>query len=153
LTLQVVHTPAQFTQLAKLYQAYADGLGIDLGFQDFSSELNELAVMYGSPTGCAWIIYDEELPIACVGIRLFSSTVAELKRMYVNPDYRRRGVAQQLMDVSLMFAKQAGYQSVRLDTLCTMIPAMTLYRKNGFIEIPAYYHNPIETAVYFEKIL
>jgi len=57
------------------------------------------------------------------------------------------------MDVSLTFAKQAGYQTVRLDTLCTMIPAMTLYRKNGFMEIPAYYHNPIETAVYFEKIL
>jgi putative acetyltransferase len=79
--------------------------------------------------------------------------VAELKRMYVNPDYRRRGVAQQLMDVSLTFAKQAGYQTVRLDTLCTMIPAMTLYRKNGFMEISAYYHNPIETAVYFEKSL
>ncbi|MFM7709905.1 MAG: GNAT family N-acetyltransferase [Ferruginibacter sp.] len=109
--------------------------------------------MYGLPNGCAWIIYDEELPIACVGIRLFSTTVAELKRMYVNPDYRRRGLAQQLMEVSLKFAKQAGYQIVRLDTLCTMIPAMTLYRKNGFMEISAYYHNPIETAVYFEKIL
>lgn len=151
--VEVVHTQAQFIQLAVLYQAYADSLGIDLGFQQFSTELKQLSVMYGPPSGCAWIVYDDTTPIACVGIRSFSSTVAELKRMYVKPDYRRQGIAQHLIDISLKFATQSGYLAVRLDTLCTMIPAMTLYLKNGFVEIPAYYHNPIDTALYFEKTL
>ena len=55
--------------------------------------------------------------------------------------------------MALQLARDCGYKKVKLDTLNTMLPAMELYKKYGFKEIPAYYHNPNATAVYFEIIL
>ena len=141
-------------ELAKaLFSEYAEWLGIDLGFQQFDKELTELKAMYSRPHGVLFITLLNNEPVACVGVRPIDSGIAELKRMYVRPAFRRMGIAQDLLEASLAFAKEAGYQKIRLDTLDTMHPAMTLYERNGFVRIPAYYYNPEENAVYFEREL
>jgi ribosomal protein S18 acetylase RimI-like enzyme len=57
------------------------------------------------------------------------------------------------MEILLEKAVSLGYQKMRLDTLGTMLPAISLYKKYGFYEIPSYYHNPNETVVFMEKLL
>ena len=91
--------------------------------------------------------------MACVGVRRFADEIGEIKRMYVKPAYRRKGIAEELLKKALEFATKAGYHKVVLDTLDTMTPAMNLYMKKGFEKVPAYYHNPEPGAVYFEKEL
>ena len=73
--------------------------------------------------------------------------------MYVRPELQHKGIGTLLLQSALRFAKEAGYKKIQLDTLNTMLPAINLYKKNGFYEIPAYYFNPEPTAVYFEKTL
>jgi putative acetyltransferase len=58
-----------------------------------------------------------------------------------------------LLEKSIALAKTCKYNFIRLDTLNHMTPAINLYKKYGFYEIAAYYHNPVATAVYFEKKL
>ena len=86
-------------------------------------------------------------------MRKFEKDVAELKRMYVQPASQKHGAGSMLLDAALKFAKHAGYSMIRLDTLNDMYPAISLYKKFGFYEIPAYYYNPEKNAVYFEREL
>ncbi|XP_013414020.1 probable N-acetyltransferase CML2 [Lingula anatina] len=63
------------------------------------------------------------------------TTVAELKRMAVDPEYRRMGVAKALLDTAIEFAKQQGYDVIILDTSEIQQEAMRFYLKCGFEEI------------------
>ena len=149
----IVSNENEYRIAANLFQEYAEWLGIDLGFQKFEDELLTLQKMYGHPKGTIILCNSDNEYIACVAVRPIDNKIAELKRMYVKPDFQRKGIGEELLRLSLAFAKNAGYEKARLDTLNTMLPAMNLYTKNGFKEIPAYYYNPEPTAVYFEKSL
>ena len=149
----VVSNEEVYRVAATLFKVYAEWLGIDLGFQNFEDELLSLQKMYRPPHGTIILCKDDHEFVACVAVRPIHDKIAELKRMYVKPNFQRKGLGEELLRLSLAFAKNAGYKKARLDTLNTMLPAMSLYKKNGFKEIPAYYYNPEPTAVYFEKSL
>jgi len=144
---------AQFNDAIGLFQEYANSLNISLAFQNFDEELKIINNMYGSPTGCLLLVYNQSEAVACAAYRKMDEHICELKRMYIKPDYRRQGIAQKMMDLLCDRAKINGYQLMRLDTLDTMTPAIHLYSKNGFYNIDAYYHNPNERVVYMEKAL
>jgi putative acetyltransferase len=150
---KVADTPHAFEAGAHLFQQYAQAIGIDLSFQGFTRELESLTEQYGPPTGALLLAYHDEEAIGCVGIRALEGATAELKRMFVQPRYQGRKIGQELLQRILDIATNLGYKRVRLDTLSTMHGALHLYRQYGFYEIPPYYHNPIEGAVYMEKQL
>ncbi len=153
LDLIIASSPVDFATAASLFQEYAEWLGIDLSFQGFKDELNEIDVMYAKPKGNCWLAYHNHNAIGCIALRPITDQIGELKRMYVKQSFQRKGIGQRLLDVATNYAVHQGYQSLRLDTLKNMEPAMKLYLKNGFVEIPAYYQNPHPQAVYFEKRL
>ncbi len=143
----------EYAAAARLFSEYAAAINIDLGFQHFEEELTTLQQMYTAPEGGIILCRDEDIFIACVAVRKISGDIAELKRMFVQPQYQGKGTGKELLEKSLALARHCGYKRIRLDTLNYMHPAIGLYKAHGFYEIPAYYYNPIETAVYFEKIL
>ncbi|MEX1203587.1 MAG: GNAT family N-acetyltransferase [Ferruginibacter sp.] len=151
--LLTITTDEQYAAAAQLFQEYATWLGIDLCFQGFEEEVRTLKKMYGPPNGGIVLCEIDGKYIGCVGIRKIDKSTAELKRMYVQPHQQQKGIGTAMLEKAFQLARDCGYQKIKLDTLNTMKPAMDIYLKNGFKEIPAYYHNPIETAVYFEKIL
>jgi putative acetyltransferase len=132
-----------------LFGEYVESLGIDLQFQDFENELSRLPDKYALEDGRLYIAWVDGLPAGCIGLRRFDDTRCELKRLYIRPAYRYLGLGQRLSQKVIDDARQIGYQQILLDTLSSMTPAMNLYQKLGFKEISAYYHNPIEEAVYF----
>jgi ribosomal protein S18 acetylase RimI-like enzyme len=135
----------------KLFKEYASQIGIDLGFQNFNEEIENLESKYSRPKGVIYIAYnDENSPVGCFGIRAFDSTICELKRMYLKEEARGLGIGKLMMKKSITVAKELGYDKMRLDTLSSMLPAVGLYEKSGFYEIEPYYFNPIEEAKYFE---
>jgi putative acetyltransferase len=133
-----------------LFKEYATWLNIDLAFQNFDTELIQLPKMYGEPLGIILLNTNKDLYTGCIAVRNKGEKIAELKRMYVQPAYRKNGVAKELLQQAILFAKNAGYKKIRLDTLATMTPAINLYKQFGFYEIPAYYFNPESNAVFFE---
>jgi len=147
----LVKTEEDFRAAALLFREYAASIGIDLGFQGFEKELALLSNMYAYPEGGIILCRDEENDIGCVAIRKQEGEIAELKRMYLKPRFQGMGFGRELMEQAIGLAKELGYRKIRLDTLDTMRPAIHLYKSYGFREIPPYYHNPIQNAVYFEK--
>ena len=149
----LVETDEHYAAAASLFKEYADWLQIDLCFQGFNTELQNLRLMYGAPAG-GIILYkvDQEFR-GCVAVRRQERDIAELKRMYVQREYRNKGVGLALLKEALQLARICGYKKIRLDTLNSMTSAIKLYKQHGFYEIPAYYHNPESTALYLEAVL
>jgi GNAT superfamily N-acetyltransferase len=143
----------QLTDAGNLFNEYANSLNISLDFQNFNEELKIISSMYGSPTGCLLLVYENDEAIACAAYRKIGDRICELKRMYIKPDFRGLGIGQKLVEILCDKAKLNGYSLMRLDTLDIMLPAIKLYRNNGFYDIDAYYHNPNEGVVYLEKLL
>jgi putative acetyltransferase len=145
--------PSQLNDAIDLFNEYANSLNISLAFQNFSEELNIIDSMYGSPSGCLLLVYDNDAAVACAAYRNIGEGTCELKRMFIKPSYRGLKIGQTLLEMLCSRAFDNGYSKMRLDTLDTMLPAIGLYKKNGFYEISAYYHNPNEGVVYMEKCL
>jgi putative acetyltransferase len=146
-------TKEEYKAAAELFREYAVWLNIDLSFQNFEKEMQGLEAMYSLPHGGIILCKEAGAFIGCVGIRKIDSENAEMKRMWIQPGHQGKGIGNALLKKATELAKTCGYKKIKLDTLNTMTPAMNLYKRNGFVEIPAYYHNPNETAVYFEKLI
>ena len=152
ISYQLANTDDEYKQAALLFKEYAAWLNIDLSFQHFDDELLELKVMYANPNGGIMLCKNEDEFIGCVAIRKIDNNIAELKRMFIKPAYQKKGIGKTLLEKAVELAKLLNYKTMRLDTLNYMAPAINLYKQYGFYQISAYYNNPNETAVYFEKI-
>jgi len=95
------------------------------------------------PKGLLLLAFDEDSPAGCACTRTIGAGVAEMKRMYVRPDHRRRGIGARLVGESIKRAREAGHKEVRLDSAAFMHDAHRVYRSLGFAEIPPYHGSEI----------
>lgn len=132
-----------------LFREYADGLGVDLTFQDFERELAELPGNYDR-------ILVAEVggeTAGCVGVRPLDEGVCEMKRLYVRDAYRGLGIGRILAQSAIDAARELGYHRMRLDTLPSMQEAMALYEALGFRDVEPYRFNPIAGSRFLELVL
>jgi ribosomal protein S18 acetylase RimI-like enzyme len=82
-----------------------------------------------------------------------SAKAGEMKRLFVRPSARGRGLAKQLIAVALDEARRLRYSEIRLDTLPMMGDAQSLYVSLGFRDIAPYYDTPIAGTRFMAKRL
>ncbi len=106
----------------------------------------------GPPSGRFLVGFDGGRAVCCGGLKRLEDGVAEIKRMYVVPDARGRGVARALLAALEGAARDLGYAIVRLDTGPRQPGAEALYRASGYRPIGNYNANPL-AAFWGEKAL
>jgi ribosomal protein S18 acetylase RimI-like enzyme len=154
--LKPVTTAADLDATIQLFKAYTLSLNIDLTFQDFATELSSMPGKYSPPAGSLFLVRSAttDEPLGCIGIRpMTAEGVCEMKRLYVAPHGRGLGLGKALIDAAIKESVRIGYVRMRLDTLPTMAAAIDLYRKNGFVQIDAYYDTPLTGTLFFERVL
>jgi GNAT superfamily N-acetyltransferase len=124
---------------AEIGELYA---GLDLQSPDMPKagpdELNP-------PNGAFLVGYEDEVAICCGGIKRLDAEICELKRMYVIPAARGRGVARVLLAALEARARELGYTIARLDTGPKQPSAQHLYESAGYVSIPNFNGNPVAT--------
>jgi len=141
-------------QARQLFEEYAAWLGINLCFQNFDKELAGLPGDYAPPSGRLFLAAEDDKVMGCVALRKIGEGIGEMKRLYVRPAFRGRGLGRTLTEKLIAEANQLGYATLRLDTLPgKMEQAVALYRSLGFQEIAPYYQNPVAGATFMELVL
>lgn len=145
-------------QARELFLEYAQSLGFSLCFQNFDKELADLPGDYAPPEGRLLLAeYDAQLA-GCVALHQLAGQnkddICEMKRLYLRPQFRGKGLGRALAERIIVEARAIGYHHMRLDTVePVMKDAVAMYRRLGFREIAPYCANPIVGALYMELLL
>ncbi|MFZ1081244.1 MAG: GNAT family N-acetyltransferase [Candidatus Kryptoniota bacterium] len=143
-------TPALADSAKQLFIEYARSLNFSLCFQDFDKELAGLPGDYVPPSGRLILAYEDGKLAGCVALHKFGDCACEMKRLYLRPEYRSKGIGKKLALKVIDEARTIGYEKMLLDTVPSMKGAISLYRSLGFIEIGPYRDNPVSGALFME---
>jgi len=148
--IRIAKDENDFNEGKNIILEYVDWLGIDLSFQNFDKEINNLSKMYSEPNGGIILALKNKTVIGIVCIRKFKGENCELKRMFVKKDFRNSGIGRMMLENAIALAKKLNFKRIKLDTDKSMIAAIKLYLEYGFKEISPYRYNPIESAKFYE---
>ena len=151
LALAQAQSPIQIAEARELFLEYAQSLGFSLCFQNFDKELAGLPGDYAPPDGCLLLAEYENSLAGCIALHKLEEGICEMKRLYLRPEFRGKGLGRALAKAVINAARNIGYHRMRLDTVePVMKDAVALYRLLGFEEIAPYRPNPIAGAMYME---
>jgi putative acetyltransferase len=151
LVLIQAESPSQIAQARELFLEYAQSLGFSLCFQNFDQELAKLPGDYAPPDGRLLLAECEGELAGCVALHKLDQSICEMKRLYLRPQFRGKGLGRALAEGIIAEARQIGYQRMRLDTVePVMKDAVAMYRRFGFKDIAPYRPNPNPGVLYLE---
>ena len=108
-----------------------------------------------SGDGAFLIAYLDDIVVGCGAVRRLDEETAELKRMYVDPSFRGRGIGRALVEALEREARLLGITRVVLETGTRLAPAIKLYEAMGYARIPLFgeYLSSPDTSLCFGKSL
>jgi len=98
------------------------------------------------------LAFEDDKPIGCGAIKEFGQEAMEIKRMYVSPESRNKGLASKILIELESWARELNYPKCILETGIRQPDAIALYRKNGYRQISNWgQYVGVENSVCFEK--
>lgn len=148
--IKIVRTNSKnqdFIKLVKQLDAY---LKITDGDEhEFYNQFNSIDVLK-----YVVVCYFDDVAIGCGAIKKFDDDSMEVKRMFVSPNYRGKGIAQNILEELEIWAKELGYKKCVLETGKRQVEAVKFYHKCDYTVIPNYgQYQGMENSVCFEKLL
>ena len=146
-------TTAEIHEIRGLFEEYWKSFGFTPCFQHFDEELAALPGAYVPPEGRLGLMLVEGETAGCVALRRFDAERCEMKRLYVRPRFRGRGLGEALLDWILAEARRAGYREMAADTMPVMTTALAMYDRRGFERTGPYAVEATPGAVYLRLVL
>lgn len=119
-----------FKYLTRLFDTYL--IDIDGDEKDFFAQYNQIYLQN------VIVCYENNVAIGCGAVKEYDSKTGEIKRMFVHPEHRNKGVAKQVLLELENWAKELGFASCILETSQKLTNAIALYQKFGYQSIPNY---------------
>ena len=119
-----------FKYLTKLFDEYL--VDIDGEQKDFFAHFNNKYLEN------ALVVYENDLVVGCGGFKEYDKDTVEIKRMFVHPEHRKKGIASLILNTIENWAKEQGYKNFILETSPKLTSAISLYEKKGYHLIPNY---------------
>ena len=102
----------------------------------------------------AIVVYEDQRAIGCGAFKVYKEEVAEIKRMFVNPEDRGKGIASKILKELESWAREENFKSCILETGQKYPEAIALYKKNGFVITSNYgQYEGMEDSVCFQKMI
>jgi GNAT superfamily N-acetyltransferase len=145
--------PAAVDAVRDLVLAHVQERATTPGIEYMKADAEGLPGPYVAPRGAIWLAQAGDEPVGCVARRPLSADVGEVKRMYVVPAWRGRGVGRALLERLIEHARALGYERLRLGTLADMTRAQKLYHSLGFVPIERYRADEMVDTEFYELII
>lgn len=148
--ITLIRTYSENQDFIKLVRLLDAGLAIvDGDDHSFYSQFNKIDMIR-----YVVVAYENEKPVGCGAIKEFEPGTMEVKRMYVNPDTRKKGIASMILNELERWSLELSCSKCLLETGKRQPEALGLYKKNGYKQINNYgQYTGVENSVCFEKIL
>lgn len=145
--------PADIAACRELFLEYEQSIGVSLCFQGFGREVSTLPGDYAPPRGRLWIAEVHGAIAGCAALRPLGERDAEMKRLYVRPQFRGTRLGLALAELVIETARGLGYATLKLDTLPSMTEAQRLYTRLGFVDTAPYNDNPVGGVRFMSLVL
>src|SRR5207245_313020 len=139
----------QFQELVAEYKAWdiemsgKMGLSADILLHfGYQGGTDDHVAEFVPPNGRLLLASFDGQVVGCAGLRPLSPEIAEMKRVYVRPAFRGKGLGRALVEAVIAAARLIGYRKLRLETTTFMEGAQALYRSLGFNLIEPYREIP-----------
>lgn len=145
--MQLVRTTSDnpdFKYLTELFDAYL--IDIDGDEKDFFAQYNQIYLQN------VIVCYDDNVPVGCGALKEYDAKTGEIKRMFVHPEHRNKGIANAVLLELELWAKELRFTSCMLETSFKLENAIALYKKFGYQQIPNYgQYIGVESSVCMQK--
>jgi GNAT superfamily N-acetyltransferase len=138
------------TAVRELWREYWKSIGLQDDFQGFSEELAGLPGKYGAEGGALLLALDRDTAAGTIALRRLNDRAGEVKRLYLRPEFRGRGLGRCLLETMIETARTLGYETLYGDTLPSMRDALSLYERIGFEKVDAYSADPTPGAIFLK---
>ncbi len=148
--INIVRTNAENEDFINLVKQLDADLAVTDGDEHaFYDQFNKLdAIKY------VLLVFENETAVGCGAIKEFDAQTMEIKRMYVAPNYRGKGIASKVLNALEKWAAELGFSTCILETGTRQSSAIRLYQKSGYNQIPNYgQYAHAENSLCFEKKL
>lgn len=157
--------PEDLSAVKKLFEEYRDWLAEHRDLAPGSQErvrsglalvdrlISELPDPYIPPKGDILLWRDGEAVVACGALRELEPRVAEIRRIYVRPDYRGTKFGRPFALTLVARARELGYHRLKVDTLPSMQAAIQFYQEVGFRPTAPFWPHPVADALFFERTI
>jgi GNAT superfamily N-acetyltransferase len=139
--IEIRREPLESPSAMSLLRRFEAEIGRRYPGLDFSKSPSASAAELAPPAGRFVIAYLNRTPAGCAGLKRLDSHTAEIKRLFVAPEARRRGIGRALLRRLENEAAEIGYGRLRLDTGDRQPESLALFRSLGYREIPDYNGN------------
>ncbi len=153
--LSIVYAYDRVAELRRLFGDYTrllvesqPGFDYYLELQKYDDEYLNPGEKYALPDGRLFLALWKGEPVGCIALRRFDAESCEMKRLYVRPEYRGRGIGETLVKKLIAEAGEMGYRRMLLDTLPVLAEAMRLYERLGFRQSPPHLESPVSETVF-----
>ena len=141
---------ADIAEVRRLVTAHGDARVTTPGVEHVYADAARMPGPYAPPHGGIWLAHADGVAVGCVALRPVDEDSAEVKRMFVDAEWRGRGVGRTLLETLIIAARSRGYRILRLGTLDDMHAAQALYGSLGFVPIERYRPDELVDTRFFE---
>ena len=152
----VVHeatSPGDVDAVRRLVLAHVQERATMPGIEHMRADAIGLPGPYVAPRGAIFLARSGDDPIGCVALRPLPDDIGEVKRMFVDAEWRGRGVGRALLEALIARARAMDYSAIRLGTIAEMTAARSLYASLGFMPIARYRPDEIVDTEFYELTL
>ena len=131
--MQLVRTTSDnpdFKHLTQLFDTFL--IDIDGDEKDFFDQYNQIYLEH------VIVCYEEGIAVGCGAVKAYDGETGEIKRMFVHPEHRNKGVAMRVLQELENWAVELGFTACILETSQKLVNAIALYKKFGYQSIPNY---------------
>jgi GNAT superfamily N-acetyltransferase len=149
-TIAPVHSAADLDAVRGLFRDYVLTPDVAVCVEGFEAEIAGLPGIYAEPRGTLLLARVGTEAAGCIVLKPVGDDVAEMKRLFVRPQFRGRSIGAALTQAVIEAARRRGYARLRLDTLPHMKEARVIYSRLGFKDVTPWSSLPIAGASYME---